>query len=362
MQAKRLADKRLADVRRILVLNRIHIGDCLLTTPLLRALKRRFPRARVVVATPSSNKDLLATNPHVDEIVERPQTGGWGAKFQFAFDMRARGFDLVISLQEKSMFYGWATLYTKLLNGKRPITIALDHPRTRRFYDYRIPVEPDQHEVYKYLGVANLLGCPRERNPVLELETTEDARARVDRLITTRGFDSDSRFIGINPGGSKPNKRWGVDRFAEVANRLQEELGLPVMVLGGPGDLQRATAIAERIKHRPLVMAGRATLGDTAALLERCRFLVTGDTGPMHMAVALAVPVVALFGPTSPIKFGPFTSLREVLRHDQACEECPRPCLHTITVEECVEAALRLYTSPPVAGHPNWVGSEQRPG
>ncbi len=360
MQSKRLADARLADVRRILVLNRIHIGDCLLTTPLLRALKRRFPRAQVVVAIPDANRDLLSTNPHVDEIVIRPETGGWGAKMQFAFDMRARGFDLVISLQEKSMFYGWASLYTKLFNGKSPVTVALDHPRTRRFYDYRIPLEQDQHEVYKYIAVANLLRCPRERNPVLELEATGESRERTEQMMVGRGFNTDSRFIGINPGGSKPNKRWSTERFAEVGNRLHDELGLPVMVFGGPGDLQRATAIAERIKHRPLVVAGRATLGDTAALLERCRFLVTGDTGPMHMAVALAVPVVALFGPTSPIKFGPFTSLREVLRHDQPCELCPRPCLHTITVDECVEAALRLYTSPPVAGVPSRVGAERR--
>ena len=146
------------------------------------------------------------------------------------------------------------------------------HPRTYLFYDHLIPVEPEQHEVYKYLAVASLLGCPRERNPVLELEPTPESGRAVDRLLGIRGFDADTRFIGINPGGSKANKRWGTEQFADVGNRLSEALGLPVMILGNSGDLERATEIAEHMTTRPLVVAGRASLGDTAAMLEHCRF------------------------------------------------------------------------------------------
>lgn len=338
---------RLGDIRRILVLNRNHIGDCLLTTPMLRALKRRFPRAHLAVSVPASNLDLLVTNPHVDEIVVRPEIGQWTAKFRFAFQARRRGYDLILSLQEKSKFYAWAAFYAAL-GRRRTVTVALDHPRTRRWYQHRIrPLRPDQHEVFKYLDLAVVLGCPRERNPVLELEPTELARNRADHLISTYGIDPDVRFIGINPGGTKPEKRWPVERFAQAAERLSDELGLPVMIFGGPGDQARAEQIRERMQGEPIVVAGHTTLSETAALLERCRFLITGDTGPMHMAVALAVPVVALFGPTNPVKFGPFTSLKTVLRHPEPCPACSAPCLHTISVEECVEAALKLYQAPP---------------
>lgn len=338
---------RLGEISRVLVLNRNHIGDCLLTTPLLRSIKRRFPSAHVAVSVPESNQDLLVTNPHVDEIVIRPRLNNWGAKFGFAFQVRERGYDLVISLQEKSLFYAWATAYAALGRDK-PITAALDHPRTRAFYEYNVrPIRSEQHEVYKYLDIAAILGCPRERSPVLELQPTPAARERVDRFLTSRGIDGDARFIGINPGGTKPDKRWPVERFAEVADRLYEELGIPTMVFGGPSDHEMAMEIDRRMtSHRPLVVAGRASLGDTAALMERCQFLVTGDTGPMHMAVALAVPVVALFGPTNPIKFGPFTRLKTILRHDKPCEHCHQPCLHTISAEECVSAALKIYTVP----------------
>ncbi|MFN3652864.1 MAG: glycosyltransferase [Armatimonadota bacterium] len=332
---------RLDQVRRILVLNRNHIGDCLLTTPMLRALKRRFPRAHLAVSVPSSNKDLLITNPHVDEIVVRPRTSSWGAKLRFALEMRDAQYDLIISLQEKSLFYGWATLFAGL-SDRKLVTVGLDDRRTRRFYRHVSPIRPNQHEVYKYLDLAYLLGCPQDRNPVLELEPTTTARKRVDKLLLESGLAPESRFVAINPGGTKPEKWWPVERFAAVADRLQEELGLPAVILGGAVDLPRATEIAAQMRTRPLVVAGRTTLADTAAMMERCALLVTGDTGPMHMAVALAVPVVVLFGPTSPVKFGPFSRHGVVLKHEEPCMRCRHSCLHTITVEETLDAALHL--------------------
>lgn len=332
------------DVRKILVLNRNHIGDCLLTTPLLRALKRGFPRARLEVSVPKANWELLVTNPHVDEIVPRPERLRMGAKFKFAFEMRRRDYDLIISLQEKSMFYAWSAYYIGLRSSRRPLTVGFDHPRTRRLYGQSVvPLRRNQHEVYKYLDIAAALNCPLESNPVLELEPTPEARDFAERFVNSRGVDTDARFIGVNPGGTKEEKRWPVERFAETADRLHQELGLPVIIFGGPGDVKMATDIVERMSHRPLIAAGRTSLGDTAALLERCHFLVTGDTGPMHMAVAMAVPVVALFGPTSVVKFGPFTTLSTVLASDESCSSCKKSCLHQITADECVDAALKLY-------------------
>ncbi len=338
--------ERLQNVKRILVLNRNQIGDCLLTTPLLRALKRGYPGAHLAVAIPEPRRDLLATNPHVDEIVIRPRRDRWVDKFQFAIDIRRRDYDLIISLQEKSLFYAWATYYAALARS-RCVTVALDHPRTRRYYQQNVPIQPDRHEVYKYLDIARLIHCPAEQSPVLELQPTKDARAWVRQFVSDRGVDPDTRFIAINPGATMEEKRWPVERFAEVAERLHQELGLPVMILGGEEDRERAAGIVNGMTHRPLVTAGMASLAHTAALLERCELLVTGDTGPMHMAVAMAVPVVALFGPTNPLKFGPFSRNKVVLRHDEPCETCALPCTHTITAEECLGAAMKLYNPPP---------------
>src|SRR5262245_9132508 len=99
-------------VRRLLVLGRSHIGDCLLTTPALRALRRRFPDARLDVAIPRSNHDLLAANPNIDTLIFRPPRSRWAAKVRFAEQIRRGSYDLVVSFQEKSLFYGWATWWT----------------------------------------------------------------------------------------------------------------------------------------------------------------------------------------------------------------------------------------------------------
>lgn len=342
-----LDDLRLDHVGQILVLNRNHIGDCLLTTPLLRSLKRRFPHAHIGVSVPAANQDLLTKNAHVDEIVVRPRLSHWGAKVSFALQMRERGYDLIISLQEKSLFYAWAAFYAAM--GSRALTVNLDHPRTRFFYRHSIrPSRPGQHEVQRYLDVARYLGCPVDQNPVLELQPAPHHNEGAARLLQQCGAEEETRFIGINPGATRGEKRWPVERFAQAADRLYEQLGLPAMIFGGSGDRGLALAIESRITtHRPVSIAGRASLGESAALMGRCRLLVTNDTGPMHMAVALAVPVVALFGPTNPVKFSPFTRQKAVLSHPEPCGVCTRPCTHTISVDECVDAALGLYQAPP---------------
>ncbi|MBI3909330.1 MAG: hypothetical protein HY320_00150 [Armatimonadetes bacterium] len=335
MQSGRADSPALSEFRRILVLNRSHIGDCLLTTPTLRALRRGMPRAHLGVSVPAANRDLLACNPHIDEIVPRPRRTRWLQKFNFALEIRQWKPDLVISFQEKSIFYALATWYQR-----SALTLSLDHPRTRRFYDYTVPIPAGCHEVEKYLAVADALGCARDGRPVLELVTPVPARESARRLLEELGADPEERFIAINPGGTKPEKRWPVGRFAEVAEALQRELGLRVLIIGGPSDVENAVAIAARCSRPSLIVAGRTTLGETAACLERCTVFVTGDTGPMHMAVALAVPVVSIFGPTNPIKFGPYTTLATVLRREQPCSGCVQPCIHTISAAEVIAAAL----------------------
>ena len=148
----------------------------------------------------------------------------------------------------------------------------------------------------------------------------------------------------MNPGATQKAKRWPVERFTAVGRALAARYGAQILVLGGQDDGARAATIARAIPGAVSV-AGRTRLGETAALLRRCRLLVSGDTGPLHMAVALAVPTVGLFGPTNPRKYGPWGGQQEgwpgatVLRHPVPCPQCNRPCVHTISSEECLAAA-----------------------
>lgn len=327
--------------RRIMVLGRSHIGDCLLTTPALRALRLRFRDARLDVAIPRSNHDLLAGNPHLDDLIYRPVRSDWAAKARFFWQVRRRGYDLLVSFQEKSLFYGWLARASNA-----PRRVGLEHPRTRSRFTETVPVRSGVHEVEKYLAVTRALGCP-DRGRTLDLTAPATARGSVERLLRERGYDHDTRFVAVNPGATTADKRWAPERFAAAAERLGDALRLPVLVLGGPGDEALASAVARRMRECPLVLAGKTSLGETAALLERCRLLVTNDTGPMHMASALAVPLVAVFGPTSHVKFGPFGAHSRIVRGEFPCDRCERPCLHRVSVEQVVGAALEHVDALP---------------
>ena len=366
--------------RRILLLNRNHIGDCLFTTPAIRALRSAYPEAVLVVAVPPVNQDLLASNPCLTEVLVRPLRGV-SHQLRLLREIRRRRFDLVISFQEKSFWY--AALAR--LSGAR-LTVSLQHWRTQPFYHRIVPVVPGHHEVEKYHAIAQavlgpapprqgdgdrsaatpggaqgdlangLAHPPRGYPPhppvapslqapgAMELHVSREHRARAEALLAELGVEEETLLVGINPGATLRVKRWPMERFAAVGRELVARYGAQVLVFGGPDDEARAVAITRAIPSA-LTVAGRTRLGETAALLRRCRLLVSGDTGPLHMAVALGVPTIGLFGPTNPGKYGPWGIRGEgrhratVLRHAEPCRQCHRPCVHTISAEECLAAA-----------------------
>jgi ADP-heptose:LPS heptosyltransferase len=337
--------------QRILLLNRNHIGDCLFTTPAIRALRTAYPEAVLVAAVPPTNEDLLASNPCLSEVLVRPLRGV-STHLQLLREIRRRKFDLVISFQEKSFVY--AALAR--LSGAR-LTVSLQHWRTRPFYHRIVPVVPDRHEVEKYHAIAEAVLAPPSRRGAgaMELHVSREHRMRADALLADLGVPKERLLIGMNAGATMEVKRWPVERFAAVGRELVARHGAAILVLGGPGDEERATSIAAAVPGAVSV-AGRTRLGETAALLRHCRLLISGDTGPLHMAVALGVPTVGLFGPTNPRKYGPWSELgvgrrrASVLRHPRPCPQCDRPCVHTISTEECLAAAegwLRLCSEAP---------------
>src|SRR5712691_7500948 len=228
---------------RILLLNRNHIGDCLFTTPAIRALRSAYPEAVLVVAVPPVNQDLLASNPCLSEVLVRPLRGV-SHQLRLLREVRRRRFDLVISFQEKSFFY--AALAR--LSGAR-LTVSLQHWRTQPFYHRIVPVVPGRHEVEKYHAIARAVlgpagsatgGAAPLAPGAMELHVVSEQRARADRLLGERGVDPASLLVGVNPGATMAVKRWPVERFAVVARELSARQGARVLVLGGPDDRERA--------------------------------------------------------------------------------------------------------------------------
>jgi ADP-heptose:LPS heptosyltransferase len=292
------------------------------------------------VVVPQANVGLFAHSPHLDAVIPRPVVSWWG-KMQFIREVRRQQFDLVVSFQEKSIFYA----LTARFGGARH-SLSLRHWRTERFYQETVPWPGSLHRVERYLALAAALGAPVDAPGFTEIHLTLAHRARAAELLAGSGAEEGDLLVALHPGSTERSRRWEPAQFAALGDAIAQQTGARVLLLGGTQDETMAREIARAMRMPAINLAGRTGLLETGALLERCAIAVSGDTGPLHMAAALGTSVLALFGPSDPDvaapRFGVAGGRARIVKSPGACARCSAPCLHTITVEECAAAALDL--------------------
>jgi len=349
MDARRIARlTRPGAVKRILVRGTNWIGDAVLTTPALAALRTRFPQARIALLVKPAVAELLQCHPAIDDIVLYRDPGphaGLGGKLSLALQLNRGRYDLAILLQNAFEAaavtalagipnrYGYATDGRSFLLTHR---VALT-PKTRR-----------KHQVEYYLDLLRPLGIPVEPS-ALTLRTTSGEDAAASELLHAFGVKPDQVVIGLNPGSVYGSaKRWIPERFAQVADRLAAEHEACVLIFGGRGEEELGTAIAGMMTAPTIAFSGRTTVRQLMALIKQCRLFITNDTGPMHVAAAFGVPLVAIFGPTNPVTTSPYGLGHELVRHPVECSpcllrECPidHRCMQGIGVDTVYAAAAK---------------------
>jgi ADP-heptose:LPS heptosyltransferase len=322
---------------RILLLNKIHIGDALFTTPAISALRSALPDALIVNAVTPAVAPLFAANPAVSENWVRP-TRGSGSVAAFIRRIRHARFDAVIAASGNS---GQYALYAAVSGARR--RISLDHPTFGRFFTDVVSIGGSaHHHVLDHLRQAALLAPVPEEPPMALFATPEGTAewARTRAGITELGARP---IVGLNPGASVERKRWGADRWGALSDRVHS-MGLQPLLFGGPGDAELDRAIRRHAAH-PLASAqGRLGLAGLTAAISECDVFVSGDTGPLHMAVALGVPVVALHGPTHPLRTGPYHAGNAMILHhpETTLPDGVFGRMEAITVEEAADAVTRL--------------------
>ena len=148
----------------------------------------------------------------------------------------------------------------------------------------------------------------------------------IQSLLSSKGIEQNDFLLGMSPGAVfGPAKRWPPERFAAIGDSAVERWGAKVLVLGSAGEEDICTAAAQSMKHTPLNLCGRTTLGEAMALINMCRFFITNDSGLMHVAAALNVPLVAIFGSTDPVSTGPRSQAARIVRHQVDCAPCLKP-------------------------------------
>jgi heptosyltransferase-2 len=320
------------------------IGDAVMATPSLAALRQGFPSARISVLGRSAVADVLAGQPAVDEVVVDDHRGthsGVSGRLRLATEIRRRGFDTVLLLTNSfgsALVAALARVPTRVgyrTDGRGALlTVALAAPR-----------RPLPHMTIYYLGLLSPWGLSGDARAVsLAVTPTERDKARL--RLAEWGATSTGRIVAINPGAAYGSaKRWPAERFAAVAKRLVRD-GNFVIVLGAETERALGDAITAGLDARAANAAGLTTMREAMAILTWCRRLVTNDSGPMHVAAALGVPVTAIFGPTDPRATGPIGARVALLQRAVDCapcryRDCPidHRCMTAVSVDEVYAAA-----------------------
>jgi heptosyltransferase-3 len=334
-------------MRNILVIKLRYIGDVLLATPALRALRERFPGARLTMAVNRGTEDILKRNPTLNGvlIVDRD---GFGCQTRFLRELRRRRFDTVIDLTDGDR----SAIMTRVTGARLRIGFNEEHRWRGLLYTHLVRADRVMHRVERDMEAVRPLGIEAKAgNPELHVSSEDEEAAA--QLLEELGIGRSSLagpMVMLQPGARYWFKAWPPERFAELADRLTETCGCRVLVGGDANDKPVAEAIRARARSAPTVLAGRTTLLQLAALLKRSALFVGNDNGPMHMAAALGVPVIGLFGPSDPAVWGPWGQGHRILYQGLDCRACFHPdcfrgeqnCMRLITVDEAWAAAQEL--------------------
>jgi len=328
------------------------VGDAVMTMPAIRAIKRADPESILTLLVKPWVAPLFEKDPFIDKTIryEESHSGVLG-KFQLARVLREENFSRAILLQNAfdAAITAWLARIPERIGYARDargllLTHALPHKGEDR----------NMHHIDYYLKLLESVGIPSAGKDTwiyLGLEERLEARDKLSSLKRP--------ILGINPGASYGSaKQWLPERFSEVARRTIEELGGSVVIFGGPGEISIASDIAKPLKEHEqagklLKMAGKTSLRELMAQMSECDVVLSNDSGPMHIADALAVPLVAIFGSTSPELTGPRKPSSHVIKADMDCAPCFKrkcpdkglACMESINPDEVFESIMHAIPS-----------------
>jgi heptosyltransferase-2 len=350
-------------IKRILVRGPNWLGDAVMCEPALRGLRKLFPDAQIALLVKPAVADLFAGHPALTRVLTYDIKGrhaGLSGKWALAGQLRRQGFDLAVLFQNAfeaaflTFLAGVPRRYGYATDGR---SLLLSDPVAAS--DRRTLV----HQVRYYWELLKPLGLTDDP-PAPELVVFPEEEQAMAGRFAQGGLPATDIVVGINPGSTYGGaKRWLPERFAEVTERFcrtireSREQQVSVVIFGAKGEEHLGREIAARLSSRSLILSGATTIRELMAALKRCSMLLTNDTGPMHIASAFQVPVVAIFGPTDWRTTSPFGSAHTIVRQPVDCapcllRECPidHRCMTRVSVDQVYDAATKQLTRLGVRG------------
>jgi len=345
--------------KKILVIKMSSLGDVMHTLPAVRTLRANHPGASITWLVEEQYKDLLYNNPDVDEIIvtrTRRWRKNWNLKTwreirDTVQRLRQSRFDVALDLQGllKTGVIAWLSGAPKRIgfhrkNCREPINALFTNKRASF-------VNQGSHVVDIYLNLIKLLGGNQKITQPHALQVPEEKASAVNAFFREQPELSAKPIAAINAGAGFATKQWKLDRFAKLADQISKELGFSILLAWGPGEKAMAEQIAGEMKERSWI-APPTTIQESIALFRHIALLVSCDSGPLHLAAAMGIPTVSIFGPTDPARNGPYGDNHQLVCKELPCsfcwkKQCPlstHECMETVNVDE-VFAAVKTSVS-----------------
>lgn len=348
------------NISRILVFAYHGLGNFIMYTPALRLLRERYPNARIDLQVGNSTgcEEVLAGADLFDNVYNVKYSAGSGAWVERAREIRATHYDMTIN---EFHSHSWQLALLVAASGAPYRLGHVTSPgwveqfsRYSFIFNMPVPMREDEHEIERYLDLVRAAGA---RQMDLDEARTFIHLTDADRDFAKSFLDGDrsGRIIGVQPGTSPAMrwKQWPVERYRVVIERLlRDHTDSRIVLFGSPGEAEMIKDLAQGLGSRVCVAAGKTTVKQVAALIERCDTLICNDSGLMHVAVAVGTPVIAIYGPTDINRTAPLGPRHKVIRRDLPCSPCFKlegdgqvhtclhhDCLMTITPDEVYQVA-----------------------
>lgn len=334
--------------KRILVVRTDRIGDVLLSTPVIKALRDVYPNAFIAMMVSPYAKDIVSGNPCLDEVIiydKDSKHKSWRRSIKFSQNLKKKKFEAAIILHptNRAHLITYFAGIPKRIGFNRKfgflLTDRIEHGKQLG----------ERHELEYTLDLVRYLGIePKDKSPFMPIKP--EAENWVADIFRQQGIREIDKLLAIHPGASCPSKIWPNVRFAEVADRLIEKYGFKVLVVCGPKDITLAQQVIKNMHHPAVNLAGRTSVSQLASVLKRCCLFISNDSGPVHIASAVGTPVISIFGRSqkglSPARWGPLGVKDKILHQEVGCIECLAhnctkqfACLKAITVDDVLNAA-----------------------
>ena len=298
---------------KILLIRLSSLGDIVLTTAAIRAVRANFPNADIAMLVAKQSADILRENPHLNEIITYDRLAkdkDTGEMWRIVRLLRERKFTLAIDFQRK-----FRTEMLMYLSG------ATERIGKGWFCTVRVPERGNKHATAHYFDLLHAGGIPAE-DPKLELFLAESERRDAVQRLKTAGVADAGVKVGLFPGAGWKLREWMPERFAAIGDKLVEHFNADVLIFGGQKESELVHTVANFMHTRAIPFAGNLQIRELAACIGQCDLFVTNDTGPMHIAAAVGTPTVSLFGPGNHIRFQPLGALHQTIRYDVPCSPC----------------------------------------